>query len=150
MDYKEFKLEQKKHRLLRISSEDKSRSTDTNSRFSVDVPPTAKAIDNVCGYSVKFALCPNIFYNVPEGKNVIQFTKQTGAVVYNISFEANQYNITDFLTNLKTRIDNIITPDAVTLNLDRFGKIVFDLGKLFLVGLEMLMLLHKQIMKQQL
>lgn len=125
MDYKEFKLEQKKHRLLRISSEDKSRSTDSNSRFSVDVPPTAKAIDNVCGYSVKFALCPNIFYNVPEGKNVIQFTKQTGAVVYNISFEANQYNITDFLTNLKTRIDNIITPDAVTLNLDRFGKIVF-------------------------
>ena len=38
MDYKDFKLEQKKHRLLRISSEDKSRSTDSNSRFSVHPP----------------------------------------------------------------------------------------------------------------
>ena len=125
MDSKKYNLESKKHRLLRISSEDKANSSDTNTRFKVDIPPTAKAIDNVCGFSVKYASCPNMFYNVPEGKNVIQFTKQTGGVIYNISFQANQYNITDFLTGLKTRIDNIITPDAVTLVLDQFGRIVF-------------------------
>ena len=79
MEAKQYKLEERKHRLLRISSEDKS--SGTNSRFSVNIPPTARAIDNVCGYSVKFASCPNMFYNVPEGRNVIQFTKQTGGIV---------------------------------------------------------------------
>lgn len=125
MDYKEFKLEQKKHRLLRISSEDKSRSTDSNSRFSVDVPPTAKAIDNVCGYSVKYASCPNYFFNVPSYANVLQITKQTGNVVYTIPIQANQYNLTDFLVKLKDTIDNFIFPDTCTVAVDQFNKIVF-------------------------
>lgn len=125
MDYKDFKLEQKKHRLLRISSEDKSRSTDSNSRFSVDIPPTAKAIDNVCGYLVKFALCPNLFYNVPSYANTLQVTKQTGNVVYTINITPNQYNITDFLAELKSQIDSVINPDSVGVALDAFNRIVF-------------------------
>jgi hypothetical protein len=126
MDYKEFKLEQKKHRLLRISSEDKSNVNDSNSKFSVDIPPTGKAIDNVCGFSLKFALCPNIFFNVPSYKNELQITKQTGNVVYTIFIAPNQYNITDFLARLKSQIDAFIFPDTASVALDPFGKIVFS------------------------
>ena len=125
MDYKDFKLEQKKHRLLRISSEDKSRSTDSNSRFSADIPPTAKAIDNVCGYSVKYASCPNIFFNTPSYANKLQITKQTGAVVYDITIPENQYNITGLVAQLKTSIDAVINPNAVVISVDSKNRLVF-------------------------
>lgn len=124
MEAKQYKLEERKHRLLRISSEDKA--SGTNSRFSVNIPPTARAIDNVCGYSVKFASCPNMFYNVPANKNQLQITKQTGNVVYTIFIAPNQYNITDFLARLKSQIDAFIFPDTASVALDPFGKIVFS------------------------
>ena len=48
---KEYNLNDKKHRLLRISSEDKA--TGNNSRFSVNLPQSGGSIDRVCGFRLK-------------------------------------------------------------------------------------------------
>jgi hypothetical protein len=123
MENKDFVLERKKHRLLRISSEDKARGT--NSRFSVDIPPTAKSIDNVCGYSVKYAAIPNIFYNVPSYANTLQVIRQAGPVVYDVVITPNQYNISDLIVELEAKINAVIFPDTLTITLTSQGKLNF-------------------------
>jgi len=114
-----------KSKMIRISSEDKTINSVSNSRFEINLNQNGSNIDRVAGYAVKYMSCPNQFYNVPANKNELQITKQTGNIVYTIFIAPNQYNITDFLATLKSQIDTFIFPDTATVQLDPFGKIVF-------------------------
>ena len=116
-----------KSKMLRISSEDKTSNSLNNSRFTINVNQNGTNIDRVAGYAVKHVSCPNVFFNVPENKNIIQITKQTGNIVYTISITPRQYTLTDLTTSLKSQIDAFINPDAVTVAVDtRFNRLVFS------------------------
>lgn len=117
-------IKNSKSRFVRISSEDKV--SGTNNKFVVNLESSGGAIDNVKGFIVHSAQVPNIFYNVPEYKNELQVTKQTGNVVYTIFIAPNQYTVSDFLAQLKSQIDAFIFPDTASVALDPFGKIVFS------------------------
>lgn len=104
-----------KSRFVRISSEDKS--TGTNNRFTVDLASNGGIIDNVKGFIVHSAQVPNIFYNVPEGKNEIAVFRSLGAQTSVITITPGQYTINDLLTELSTKITaNIPDTCVVTFN----------------------------------
>jgi len=121
---KEFNVNDKKHRLLRISSEDKQ-PNGTNSRFKVALTQSGGAVDRVSAFRIKYASVPNIFYNVPTYANTLQIIRQTGGVVYNITVEPNQYNITDLITELQNKINTAIAPDTVVISLTNQSKLNF-------------------------
>jgi len=121
---KNYRLEDKKHRLVRISSEDKAEGG-TNSRFKVNLPSVGGSIDRVCGYIVKYASIPNVFPNVPSYANVLEVAKQTGPVVYSVALDVNYYNITGFITELQNKINTAIAPDSVAITLTAENKLNF-------------------------
>lgn len=104
-----------KAKYVRISSEDKTSNSPNNSRFEVNLNQTGTSIDRVAGYAVKYAACPNIFPNVPSYANVLSITKQTGAVVYDITIPVGQYTLSNFITQLQSSINSVIGPDSVTI-----------------------------------
>lgn len=104
-----------KSKMVRISSEDKTKNSVNNSRFEVNLNQTGANIDRVAGYAVKHISCPNIFYNVPAYANTLEIIKQTGNITYNILVDPNQYNLNDFILELQTAINTAINPDTVTI-----------------------------------
>jgi hypothetical protein len=131
---KDYDITKRKHRYLRVSSEDKFKGT--NARFSVNIPPSGKTVDTVVGYMVKYVSCPNMFPNIPAYANVLQIQKQTGAVDYDITVPVGQYTLAEFIVALETAI-NAAIPDVVTIT-SVFGDLLnfvfvgdsysFDLG----------------------
>lgn len=114
-----------KSKMVRISSEDKTSNSLNNSRFTINLNQTGSNIDKVAGYSIKYISCPNVFYNVPEDLNLLQLTRQTGPVIYNINVEPNQYVISDFITELQNKINAVIGPNSVVITLTSQNKLNF-------------------------
>ncbi len=104
-----------KSRFVRISSEDKA--TGTNNRFTVDLASNGGIIDNVKGFIVHSAQVPNIFYNVPAGKNIIQINRSLNNQTNTLAITPGQYTINDLLAELSNKI-TLGIPDTcvVTIN----------------------------------
>ena len=106
-----FNLKKKK---IRISSEDKNNSNDSNSRFTINLNPDGSIIDNICGYVVKFISCANVFNNVETYNYTLVLTSTVGATTYSITLPTGYYLLSDFITQLQTSI-NAIIPDTVAI-----------------------------------
>lgn len=119
---KEYNLNDKKHRLLRISSEDKA--TGNNSRFSVNLPQSGGSIDRVCGFRLKYASVPNIFTNVASYNNKLNIIRDD-LVSYDVFVDVNQYNLTAFVAELQSKINTAIAPNTCTITIATGDKLTF-------------------------
>lgn len=114
-----------KQKMIRISSEDKTLNSVSNSRFQINLNQNGTNIDSVAGYQVKYVSCPNIFPNVPAYANTLQIIKQIGLIVYNINLDVGQYLLSDFITELQTKINIAITPASVIVTSNSQGQLNF-------------------------
>jgi sulfur relay (sulfurtransferase) DsrF/TusC family protein len=117
MENRNITIKKDRARWLRISSEDKATGSISNSQFTVNLPPTGGTIDTITGFMLKYAAVPNIFPNVPAYANTLQITKQTGAVVFNVTVPVGQYSSGAFITALQAAINTAINPDTVAITL---------------------------------
>lgn len=122
----EFKLNQMKSKYLRLSSEDKTNSTDSNTNFNISLPALGGNLDEVYGCYVKKISCPNMFYNIPSYANLLILEKD-GVGTYTATITAAQYDLAALLVELKTQIDLVI-PDTVTVTASASGILSFDFG----------------------
>ena len=103
-----------KSKYIRISSEDKSVNSQSNSRFTINLNQTGSNVDRVSAFVVKYISCANIFPNVPLYASNLTLQKQTGNVLYDVPLTVGQYTISEFVTQLEADI-NAIIPDAVAI-----------------------------------
>jgi len=91
-------------RFVRISSED--RSTGNANKFTVDLQSNGGIIDNVKGFIVHSAQCPNVFTNVASWNNTL--TLYGGASVFTITAVIPEGNYT--IDTLITELDAVLNP----------------------------------------
>jgi len=96
-----------RNKLLRVSSRDRdtSNSSETNSFFSVEIPDYAT--NRVVAYEVVYASCPNVFYNINESNNVINFRRRFAGDIFSqetATITPGQYTIDQLLTALGTAL----------------------------------------------
>lgn len=135
ISYKDFKT-----KLIEISSL-KKKTTENNNNFSVNYASFAGDIDNIKGYSVKYASVCNCTYNINDNNNVLIMEEANNPGFSNVvTLTPGNYNRTDFLTELKTQIDSALTLGsvAVTLVSNSVQKLVFtftgNTAQFFLAG----------------
>lgn len=105
--------------LLRISSEDKSQPDNTNSDFVVNINPSGGNITQVAKVSLKYATCPNVFYNVPSGLNVLVFEDAGDpGVLQTVTLTPGQYTVQQLITALQTAMNASISTGTVTITLN--------------------------------
>lgn len=110
--------------LIKVSSEQKSISTDSNTHFTINLASNGGVVDNVAGYAVKYISCPNVFNNIPSHANVFNLTADNTTPTP-VTITAGQYSsLASLATELKTQIDAAITPDSVTITYPA-DKLVF-------------------------
>src|SRR5579863_6674164 len=126
-------LEDYKTTLVRISSEDKSSGSQSNSNFKVDLPSDGGKIDNIVTAQVKYISCPNVFPNVPSYPNnsvppipTNQIAIENGiATTFVILITSGQYTISQLITQMTTQINAVIAPDTVIITLNSLNQLVF-------------------------
>ena len=109
-------------KIIRINSHDRQfdRKNQSNSNFTLNVPSYAAEFGKVVGLQVIQVSLPNVFYNIPEGRNTWQF--KVGASVEEISIPSDiQYRAASFITALETSFNANATLSAfgaTTITLD--------------------------------
>lgn len=105
------------HQLVRISSRDRTRSTDSTTDFTVSLGNVG--IQNVSSLVVKQASFANVFYNVNEYNRT--FTYNIASAPTSVTIPVGQYTLSDFLTAFETATSALTmtaTQDATTLKID--------------------------------
>lgn len=104
---------------VRVSSEDKNNKNDSNSNFNVNLAPSGGNLAQVTKVSLKYVTCPNAFYNVPVGKNILVFVDSGAPLVEkSVIVQEGQYNASQFILALQTGINAQVTSGTVTVTLD--------------------------------
>ena len=109
-------------KIIRINSHDREflRTNESNSNFTLNIPSYASEFSKVVGLQVIQVSLPNVFYNIPEGRNTWQF--KVGASNEEISIPSDiQYSATSFITALETAFTANATLGAfgaTTISLD--------------------------------
>lgn len=112
---KDYDITKRKHRYVRISSEDKA--SGTNSQFTVNLPASGQVIDTVVGYMVKYASVPNQFPNIPTyAQDLTLFASGAPATPIPVQVPAGQYTQADFIIALQAAINGAIGPDTVVVS----------------------------------
>ena len=105
-------------KLMRFVSTDKQISTQNNSNFTVNLRSLGGPVDNVKGFIVKYISLPNVFDNVPSGKNILRIEDNNDpGNVKDVVITPGQYNINDLLVELKTQIDAVLSVGSVAVAL---------------------------------
>ena len=89
-------------KIIRINSHDREfdRTNQSNSNFTLNVPSYASEFSKVVGVQIVQVSLPNIFYNIPEGRNTWAF--QVGGSDEEISIPGDiQYSASSFITALE-------------------------------------------------
>lgn len=132
------RIKNAKSKFLRISSNEKTDDSISNSVFSVNIPQS-DYIDNVKGFYVHSIECPNVFNNVDTYNNnfIVSFPGPSTETELNINIVEGYYLIDDLITQMNAQISAQITAngDAYTLVLSKVGvfpqeRIVFEVNGL--------------------
>jgi hypothetical protein len=105
-----------KRRYLRISSEEKTPESKSNSEFVVNIPPSGGILDSVVGYAVHSAELPNVFDNITADTNTLQIIDNI-AVAFNVVVPPGYYSATALAAVLQDAIDAAIAPRTVAITL---------------------------------
>lgn len=132
------RIKNAKSKFLRISSNEKTDDSLSNSVFSVNIPQS-DYIDNVKGFYVHSIECPNVFNNVDTYNNnfIVAFPGPATETELNINIAEGYYLIDDLITQMNAQISAQIAAngDAYTLVLSKAGifpqeRIVFEVNGL--------------------
>jgi len=132
------RIKNAKSKFLRISSNEKTNESLSNSIFSVNIPQS-DYIDNVKGFYVHSIECPNVFNNVASYNNnlILSFPGPSTETEININITESYYLIDDLINQINLEIANqiVINGDAYTFVLSKVGlfpneKIQFNVNGL--------------------
>ncbi len=112
-----------KSRYIKVSSDDRTNISDTNSNFSVQIPSEGGIVDAISACYIKSAYCQNVFPNVQSYANTVFISNNT--LTYQIMVPPGQYSITTFITALQSAINTAIAPDTVVITQNSQQKLVF-------------------------
>jgi hypothetical protein len=110
--------------LLRVSSEDKTAQSLSNSDFTVNFRSLGGVVDNVKGVVIKSITSPNQFYNIPSYKNQLFISDSVGTS-YTITLTPDNYTIAELITEMTTKINTAITTDSVVITLNATNHLLF-------------------------
>jgi hypothetical protein len=92
-----------KHNILRISSHEKTESSESNTNFTVNYS-NDDATSSITRLILKSIDIPNVFYNINNGNN--KFTYRTG-VLNTITIPEGQYTLDELITALESQTTSI-------------------------------------------
>lgn len=112
-----MELENNFSKLIRINSHDRdfNNSSETNSKFRIEVPPYAQEFGQVVGFQLISATVPNVFYNITSADKFQYLI--LGASAFETVLPEGQYTATTFLTALETAV-GADSSSAFTATLD--------------------------------
>ena len=104
-------------RYFRISAHDRNKalSGQSNSNFTVNVPSNSSEFQNVVACQIVSAEIPNVFYNIPEGKNTFIFaTVATPGTDITVTVTSGQYTLDELVATLTSQISTSLGGGSVT------------------------------------
>jgi hypothetical protein len=89
---------------LRLNSHDRdfNNTSETNSKFSIEVPPYSQEFSQVVGFQLISATVPNVFYNIG---NADKFEYILGGTSYTTTIPEGQYTASTFLTAVEVAVN---------------------------------------------
>ena len=116
-------------KLLRISSRDRLRVSNSTSDFSVNFFAVGDELQNSRGITLMSASIPNVYYNVNKRNQTFSYLLNTGAglVPSQVILPEGNYNVTEVITALATLIE-VQTGGTFDISIVPFsGKLRFTL-----------------------
>ncbi len=118
------RIKNAKSKFLRISSNEKTNDSQSNSVFSVNIPQS-EYIDNVKGFYVHSIECPNVFPNIDTFNNNYQvgFGGPATETDLDLNVPEGYYLIDDLISIMNAQISAqiAINGDAYTFVLSKYG-----------------------------
>lgn len=112
-----------KYKLLKVSSDDKRLSSETNASFSVDISKIShKSTEKAIGCALIEASFENFFYNVRTGINDVFSFQEASQSRTNITFTEGYYSATNLITKLTTDINMALTIGSVVVSQNSISK----------------------------
>lgn len=88
-------------KLIKISSEDKTASSTSNSDFTISLPSDGGNISRVAKILVKSIACPNVFYNVRAVNGTLYVNNTTTPASYSLAIAEGQYTSTQLIAAIE-------------------------------------------------
>lgn len=112
-----------KYKILKVSSADKIRSTDTNSDFHIDISKvTHDATQRCIGVSLIECAFENFIYNVRTGVNDVFSFEESGQSRVNITFPVGHYNLSEVIIYLTAQINSGLVTGSVVITQNTYNK----------------------------
>lgn len=119
-------------KIIRINSHDREfkRTNESNSNFTLNIPSYASEFSKVVGLQIIQVSLPNVFYNIPEGRNTWAF--KVGASQEEISIPGDiQYSAASFMAALELAFNANVTLSAFGVTTITLDSTTFKLSFVF-------------------
>lgn len=119
-------------KIIRINSHDREfdRKNQSNSNFTLNVPSYASEFSKVVALQVIHVSLPNVFYNIPEGRNSWSF--QVGASEEEITIPSDmQYSAASFMAALQLAFNANVALSAFGVTTITLDPVTFKLSFVF-------------------